>query len=259
MYYEEKMIDGVLHCRTTPDGEWRPANQPVAWCRSSEFNDPHPHRQSFFSYRKHHDDFDMALYAAPVALPATRPATMTDQPQHRATPEQWALVASEAADGCATHSCILELRDRIAALEAAQANQFRGVTEKVSTIGQAHTPPDWAALPGIAKGLPNLDLASWATATSDHERAATNMSSCPSVDRIPDFTGAVPTTPEPHPASAEAQPAGSHPPRRLWEAMEAEFYQAMIRAVAQAASLMHPDKNLTWERVAQWLEQEANQ
>ena len=25
MYYDEKMIDGVLHCRTTPDGEWRPA------------------------------------------------------------------------------------------------------------------------------------------------------------------------------------------------------------------------------------------
>jgi len=23
MYYEEKVIDGVLHCRSRPDGEWR--------------------------------------------------------------------------------------------------------------------------------------------------------------------------------------------------------------------------------------------
>lgn len=23
MYYEEKWIDGLLHCRGTPDGEWR--------------------------------------------------------------------------------------------------------------------------------------------------------------------------------------------------------------------------------------------
>jgi len=24
MYYEEKVIDGILHCRSTSDGEWRP-------------------------------------------------------------------------------------------------------------------------------------------------------------------------------------------------------------------------------------------
>lgn len=24
MYYEEKLIDGVLHWRGTPDGEWQP-------------------------------------------------------------------------------------------------------------------------------------------------------------------------------------------------------------------------------------------
>jgi hypothetical protein len=39
---------------------------------------------------------------------------MTDQ--HRATPEQWALVASEAADGSATHSCMLEINDTLRAL-----------------------------------------------------------------------------------------------------------------------------------------------
>lgn len=24
MYYNEKVINGVLHCKTSPDGEWRP-------------------------------------------------------------------------------------------------------------------------------------------------------------------------------------------------------------------------------------------
>lgn len=24
MYYKEKIIDDVLHCQTTPDGEWKP-------------------------------------------------------------------------------------------------------------------------------------------------------------------------------------------------------------------------------------------
>lgn len=27
MYYEEKLIDGVLHWRSAPDGEWRPMSQ----------------------------------------------------------------------------------------------------------------------------------------------------------------------------------------------------------------------------------------
>jgi hypothetical protein len=35
--------------------------------------------------------------------------------------------------------------------------------------------------------------------------------------------------------------------------------RAAILEVAAAALQMHPDKNLTWERVAMWLEQEANQ
>jgi hypothetical protein len=34
--------------------------------------------------------------------------------------------------------------------------------------------------------------------------------------------------------------------------------RAALRVVADAALQMHPDKNLTWERVALWLEQEAN-
>lgn len=29
MYYEEKIIDGVLHCRSTPYEEWRPFSAEV--------------------------------------------------------------------------------------------------------------------------------------------------------------------------------------------------------------------------------------
>ena len=30
MYYEEQIIDGLLRCRSTPDGEWRIAAMPHA-------------------------------------------------------------------------------------------------------------------------------------------------------------------------------------------------------------------------------------
>jgi hypothetical protein len=203
MYYDEKMIDGVLHCRYTPDGEWRPVAQPVAWCRSSDFNDAQTKRQSFSGWREHHDDCDIALYAAPVAMPATphaTPAAMTDQHHRRAESADWDLVASEAADYSATHLCLLELRDRIAALEAAQANQFRGVTEKA--------------------------------------------------------------------ASAEAQPTGGLVERvRRVIGDDAPCSHSNARAAIRkmAAAARSRDLNgqsvavMTWEGVAQWLEQEANQ
>jgi len=49
---------------------------------------------------------------------------------------------------------------------------------------------------------------------------------------------------------------------RVRKAIKHEFdydARAAIREVAAAALQMHPDKNLTWERVALWLEQEAAQ
>jgi hypothetical protein len=42
---------------------------------------------------------------------------MTDQHQHRATPEQWALTESRGVGVYATSSCLIELRDRIQSLE----------------------------------------------------------------------------------------------------------------------------------------------
>jgi|694.fasta_scaffold125397_6 hypothetical protein len=52
--------------------------------------------------------------------PRNNGGTMTDQ--HRATPEDWGLAKSEAEDGSHADSCLLELRARVAALEAAQVN-----------------------------------------------------------------------------------------------------------------------------------------
>ena len=57
---------------------------------------------------------------------------MTDQ-QHRATPEQWASI-DDPENPFAYEVCILELRDRIAALEA---NQFRDATEMVAPSAPA--------------------------------------------------------------------------------------------------------------------------
>jgi hypothetical protein len=48
---------------------------------------------------------------------------------HKATPEQWAQIERFAED-CGYDACLLELRDRLAALEAA-ANHFPGATKMV--------------------------------------------------------------------------------------------------------------------------------
>jgi hypothetical protein len=116
---------------------------------------------------------------------------MTDQHQHSATPEQWAAQQKWASppDLDPYALCLLELRDRIAALEAAQ------------TSTQATAP---------------------APAGSLVERVANAVSS----DVV----------------------AGDYN----------QVSRAAIREMAQAALQMHPDKNLTWERVALWLQQEAD-
>ena len=107
---------------------------------------------------------------------------MTDQ--HRATPEQWAETEKWALGDELDSSCILELRARIEALEAAQQDKLDQL------IALDRDDP-----------TPGADM-------TDHERAAINMASCPSIDRIPDFTGAAPAMNELRAASAEVRPAG---------------------------------------------------
>jgi hypothetical protein len=110
-----------------------------------------------------------------------------DSQSHHATPEQWACIAHHALlkvpGAFSTDSCILELRARIEALEAAQQ-------DKLDRLIALDTDP-----------APDA-------AMTDYERVAANMATCPSVDKIPDFTGTSPTTPELPASSAEARPAG---------------------------------------------------
>jgi hypothetical protein len=46
-----------------------PSTAPVAWCRSDDFRNALPKRQSFSGWREQHTDCDMALYAQPQASP----------------------------------------------------------------------------------------------------------------------------------------------------------------------------------------------
>ena len=38
MYYAETIINGVLHCRTTPNGEWRPLTPEQLTAKLVELN-----------------------------------------------------------------------------------------------------------------------------------------------------------------------------------------------------------------------------
>ena len=60
---------------------------------------------------------------------------------HKATPEQWGQCEADAATWGRAFPCILELRSRIEALEAAAsapADHLRDVTKMVATDGELH-------------------------------------------------------------------------------------------------------------------------
>jgi hypothetical protein len=139
--------------------------------------------------------------------------------QHRATPEEWEYIRLRAEAGVLLPNCLLELRARIESLEAAPQDKL----DRLIALDAADPTPD-------------------------------------------------PAMTELRAASAEAQPAGGLVERvaaRIEYGIDASqdpegIARGVIREQAAAASQMHasqmyPDKNLTWERVAQWLELEANQ
>jgi hypothetical protein len=165
---------------------------------------------------------------------------VTDKPtdQHRATPEDWGLAKSEAEDGSHTDSCLLELCARVEALDAAQLEQAESnrfctdaIVRRVEALEAFDHRPLLAAVRAQSKAVAHfgnrLDALEAAQQDkldrlialdrddptpdadmTDYERVAANMASCPSIDRIPDFTGAAPAMTELRAASAEAQPAG---------------------------------------------------
>jgi len=119
---------------------------------------------------------------------------------YRATEEQWEWI-EDAAQGYSIASCILELRARIEALEAAQqpADHIPDATKMV-------------APPAPAGGL---------VERVSHLLAKRFSESRPGTDCTP-------------------------------------FACDVLREIAAATDQMAPDRNLTWERVALWLEREAN-
>jgi hypothetical protein len=129
--------------------------------------------------------------------------------QHKATPDDWAQQEDWAYRRVfSDSSCILELRDRVEALEAAPLVNYAPVK------------------PEYRDKLDRLI-----------EQDRSNPQQLALVERVADAI------------AAQATSAGIVNDRPA---------RAALRVVADAALQMHPDKNLTWERVALWLEQEAN-
>jgi hypothetical protein len=70
------------------------------------------------------NDLKQFMSTMPTPAPTALEERTSMAEQHRATPEQWeALKACTAAYPGAWGDCILELRDRVEALEAAQLEQ----------------------------------------------------------------------------------------------------------------------------------------
>jgi hypothetical protein len=67
--------------------------------------------------------------------------------QHKATPYQWEYMRERTEAGLETTSCILELRSRIEALESAQNQPAKAVTDPTwaDTPAHASSPVDWVA------------------------------------------------------------------------------------------------------------------
>jgi hypothetical protein len=138
-------------------------------------------------------------------------------PNYRASEQQWRFIEDEASRaGFSSSSCLLELRARIEALEAAQqpADQVRGATEMVAPATEESSA---TAPPAPAGGL---------------------------VERLKLIIA----------ETVAGETCGEVEPE-LWDS-EA---RAVIREVAATALEMASDKNLTWERVALWLDREALQ
>jgi hypothetical protein len=139
---------------------------------------------------------------------------------YRATDENWRDAGAFASD---TKACILELRARIEALEATQQpqqDQSRDTPKMVDT--------GWRRLHDLS---PIMEPAPPAPAGGLVERLKLIIAKTVASETLGEV--------EPESWDGEAR--------------------AVIREVAASALEMASDKNLTWERVALWLDREALQ
>ena len=171
---------------------------------------------------------------------STSPSKPAMTKQHKATPEQWDDAGAFASD---TRACLLELRARVELLEATQ-----------------HAHLDTSRLSDEERDQIRQDLARPARVFTT---AVPRWPRPPHQDKL-DRLIALDAADDGEPIVLPSSPAGSLVERVGAVAWPAEPIsiedgaRAAILQVADAALQMHPDKNLTWERVALWLEQEAN-
>jgi hypothetical protein len=152
--------------------------------------------------------------------------------QHKATPEQWAQQALWV-ETYEDSSCIMELLHRVEALE--------GLIHELQTIH--NTAVDWRMEQDHR--LNQLEAAMRPRTFTAEEVAPIVVPTVKDSLTVP--AGSLVER------VAQAMHPDSFSPAESW-GTEA---RAAIREVAAAALQMHPDPNLTWERVALWLDQEA--
>jgi hypothetical protein len=186
---------------------------------------------------------------------------------HRATPEQWAEIEGESWNSprCST---ILELRARVEALEATQhahADVSRLSDAEQDRLAQELAKPAaWRPLDiettygseHAADAAQILNPRMVVEGTFEHGGETYRFKARPKAAAVKESLTAPPAP------TTEARPA-----ERLWERMEdagrrelddnphaeqAEFYQAMLREVAQTLRASF------FEHAADWLEQEAD-
>ena len=87
----------------------------------------------------------LAKYLRANAAPQ-RTTTMTDQHQHRATPEQWAIFLETSTGNLSP--CLLELRDRIQLLEATQHAHIEAKASEASEAGARYAVEQMRGRPG---------------------------------------------------------------------------------------------------------------
>jgi hypothetical protein len=90
------------------------------------------------------DGIGEIVWQHPDYQPPSPANAMTDQHQHRATPELWAAAEKWGANTMDMANCLLELRNRIEVLEAAQHAHVTGLSDadiKAAELEWARTAP----------------------------------------------------------------------------------------------------------------------
>ena len=168
-------------------------------------------------------------------------------PNYRASDETWATLERGALHTAYSIYCILELRARIEALESAQQPAAHDATNAAPLLWLLWNHQGSSSPVGqpIRK---YLGMGQFQRMSKEQVEAAKSWGSIP----FP-----VPPAP-PAPAVGLLKRVADVIKKGPWRSHQDEA-RAAIREVAAAMNQMAPDKNLTWERVASWLEREASQ